>query len=128
MPTAKKTAAAKKTTRTPAKPAPRKASPRKPAAAPAAPKSAEPAKTPGADKAAKPKRVALVRDGFTMPAADFKLIATLKSRAMASQREAKKSELLRAGLRALDELSPAELVQALNRLEPVKTGRPKKAH
>lgn len=69
-----------------------------------------------------------IRDSFTMPEADFALIATLKAKAMAGKRETKKSELLRAGLHALAQLETAALVAALGRLEPVKIGRPKKGH
>lgn len=87
--------------------------------------SAQPASKPAADKAA---RVKLVRDSFTMPDFDFALIDQLKARAMTAKRHAKKSELLRAGLQALAALSPAQLAQALERLAPVKTGRPKKGH
>ena len=94
-------------------------------ASPAAKQVAKPA---NGEKATKARRVTLVRDGFTMPEADFALIAILKARALAARREAKKSELLRAGLRALAELDGRALVQALGRLEPVKTGRPKKGH
>lgn len=94
----------------------------KPESAPKADKADKPAKAPR-----KPKPV-LVRDGFTMPEADFALIAQLKARSMAGGREAKKSELLRAGLQALAALEGAALVAALNRLEPVKVGRPKKGH
>jgi hypothetical protein len=78
-------------------------------------------------KAAKP-RAKLVRDGFTMPADDFALIAALKQRALSAQREAKKSELLRAGLHALMALDAPVLVAALKRLQPLKVGRPKKGH
>jgi len=67
----------------------------------------------------------LVRDGFTMPQADFALIALLKARALEGHRVAKKSELLRAGLHALAALDAAALVAALDALAPVKTGRPK---
>lgn len=74
------------------------------------------------------QRVRMVRDSFTMPEPDFALIATLKGRAMAAQREAKKSELLRAGLHALMALDDAALVGALGRLQPLKLGRPKKGH
>jgi hypothetical protein len=95
-------------------------------------KAAAPAPTAAKPKAAAPaapkKRVRLVRDGFTMPEADFALIAVLKARALKAQREAKKSELLRAGLQALAALDERNLVAALGRLEPVKTGRPKKGH
>lgn len=71
-------------------------------------------------------RPRLVRDSFTMPEADFALIGTLKARAMAGQRETRKSELLRAGLQALAAMESAALLAALHALEPVKTGRPKK--
>jgi hypothetical protein len=84
-------------------------------------------KLPRAPKSAKLHRKP-VRDSFTMPEADFALIATLKARALAGQRETKKSELLRAGLHALAGLETAALVASLARLEPVKIGRPKKGH
>ena len=70
----------------------------------------------------------LVRDSFTMPQSDFAVIATLKATALGARRAAKKSELLRAGLRALAALDAKALVAALDRLDPVKTGRPKKGH
>jgi len=73
-------------------------------------------------------RPVLVRDSFTMPEADFALVAKLKSTALGARRAAKKSELLRAGLQFLATLDAASLVVALDRLEPVKTGRPKKRH
>jgi len=82
-------------------------------------------KLPRAPKSAKLHRKP-VRDSFTMPEADFALIATLKARALAGQRETKKSELLRAGLHALAGLETAALIASLARLEPVKIGRPKK--
>ena len=69
-----------------------------------------------------------MRDSFTMPEADFGLIATLKARALAGQRETKKSELLRAGLHALAALDTPALLQALTQLDPVKLGRPKSGH
>lgn len=83
-----------------------------------------------AKKAPKPPKVRpkLVRDSFTMPESDFGLIETLKARALGASRAAKKSELLRAGLQALAALEAPALVAALDKLEPVKTGRPKKAH
>lgn len=95
----------------------------KPTAAPPPP---TPEKAAKGDKAGRKARPALVRDSFTMPEADFALIAQLKARALAAQRAAKKSELLRAGLHALAVLDKAALVAALDQLAPVKTGRPKK--
>lgn len=92
------------------------------------------------DKASKPEaanrhdrkstkvRPRLVRDSFTMPEADFALIAKLKTTALDSRRAVKKSELLRAGLRVLAGLDSKSLVAVLDKLEPVKTGRPKAGH
>jgi hypothetical protein len=111
------------------------------AAAPAAPKAVVKA-PPKAAKASKPVPAAataeakppkkakpvLIRDGFTMPEADFALIAALKKRAAIAGRESKKSELLRAGLQALAALDAKALVAALGALEPVKIGRPRKGH
>ncbi len=77
-------------------------------------------------KPAPPERAKLVRDGFTMPEADYALLKTLKQRLLGQGREAKKSELLRAGLQALALLDAPALAAALDRLEPVKTGRPRK--
>lgn len=73
------------------------------------------------------KKLKPVRDSFTMPAADFALIGQMKARALEMKRPAKKSELLRAGLRVLSALSDKALIQALEQLEPVKPGRPKGA-
>lgn len=78
-------------------------------------------------KTAPPERARLVRDGFTMPEADYALIAELKHRLHEVKREAKKSELLRAGLQALALLDAEALAAALDRLAPVKTGRPRKS-
>ncbi len=112
-------------------------SPKPPAAAGKTSKPTKGEERPGLDKRAKPEkaqkkppkvRARLVRDGFTMPETDFALIATLKSRALEARREAKKSELLRAGLRALAALDSKALVATLNKLEPVKIGRPKQGH
>jgi hypothetical protein len=137
------------TTKTPfpVRSGPRRAPAKKRAAArkPALPKvlAVAPSKTTKAAKPAKPakpvqpaqaepkeakQRVRLVRDSFTMPEPDFALIASLKVRALAGQREAKKSELLRAGLHALMALDSAALVSALGRLQPLKMGRPKRGH
>jgi hypothetical protein len=69
-----------------------------------------------------------VRDSFTMPETDFALIAMLKARALAAQRETKKSELLRAGLHVLTALDTPALLATLGKLDQVKVGRPKKHH
>lgn len=117
----------KTTSRTAAKrPAP--AAPRAPRRKPEATPAGKPSAVNKVAKTAKPPKLRRkpVRDSFTMPEADFGLIATLKARALAGRRETKKSELLRAGLHALAALDTAGLVAALAQLEPVKVGRPKK--
>jgi hypothetical protein len=127
--TAAKQAVAKKATAAAAPGATKKAAAagKSKSAAPAA--TASPAKTGAAGKvpkkATKP-RPRLVRDSFTMPEADFELIVSLKAKALDARRAAKKSELLRAGLRLLSGLEAKALAAALDKLEPVKIGRPKK--
>lgn len=98
----------------------------KPSRADKADKTDKVEKPEKAEKAAKP-RVRMVRDSFTMPEADFALIAQLKAGATAVGRPAKKSELLRAGLRLLAAQPAKALLGALDSLEPVKLGRPKQA-
>lgn len=92
-------------------------------------KADKPSKAEKAAKSDKPARKEkLVRDSFTMPAADFGLIAAVKQRALGFQHVAKKSEVLRAGLVALQGLSEAQLRAILESLPVIKTGRPKKAN
>ena len=122
----------------PTKALPRRALAKQPAAAaarktPVAKSKAAPVKaakqaTKEAGKKPAKQRARLVRDSFTMPESDFALIAALKARTLAAKRETKKSELLRAGLHALAALDSATLIDALGRLQPLKVGRPKKAH
>jgi len=88
-------------------------------------KAAKPAKPPKQAVTPRPK---LVRGSFTMTEADFAVIAALKSRALGAKRAAKKSELVRAGLRVLGAMDAKALLAALDQLEPVKTGRPRKGH
>ena len=59
--------------------------------------------------------------------ADDKLLEELKARAAKSGRPAKKSEVLRAGLKALAALSDSALAAALAQVPAIKTGRPAKA-
>lgn len=123
-------------TKAPAAAKPAKAAPRKPATKPAtkpavkaaaktAPaKAAKPAATALA-KEAKAKKPKLVRDSFTIPKDEYAAIETLKLRTGQLAHTAKKSELLRAGLKLLAGLSDAALLQALQAVPSIKTGRPK---
>ena len=64
-------------------------------------------------KAHKPPKPPRVRDSFALPEADYALIASLKLAARRNGLKAKKNELIRLGLRALDDLSPTELLDRL---------------
>lgn len=66
----------------------------------------------------------MVRDSFTMPQNDYQRIKTLKSRLLARGQEIKKSEVLRAGLLALEALSDSQLEKVASQVERLKTGRP----
>jgi hypothetical protein len=67
----------------------------------------------------------VIRDSFTMPVLDYELIGALKSKCIGLGLAVKKSELLRAGLHALTQISDANLAQVIAAVESVKTGRPK---
>jgi hypothetical protein len=134
MVTTKTTPSAKKTTtrrpavkkaatvKTATKTAPRKApTTRKSAAAPTQ-AAAKPAVK--ADKTKKPK---LVRDSFTIPKSEYAVIDALKLRSNKLAHPAKKSELLRAGIKALAAMTDIQFKAALAEVPAIKTGRPKTA-
>jgi len=88
---------------------------------PAAPKASKVAAPEKAKAAKKPK---LVRDSFTMPKDEYQAIETLKQRATGLQRTAKKSELLRAGIKALSAMDDKSFAAILAKVPALKTGRP----
>jgi hypothetical protein len=119
------------TTRTPVRNIPATKSKASVKQAPVSAARARPLATPKAAASASPEgrhktKEKLVRDSFTMPRNDFELIAVLKERALGFRRPTKKSEVLRAGLRALATMSAKQLQQALDSLPLLKSGRPKK--
>lgn len=79
-----------------------------------------------AEKPAKPRKIKLVRDSYAMPEPEYQQIGALKKRLAAMGGDAKKSELLRAGIALLASLNDAELKVAVGRIERIKTGRPSK--
>jgi hypothetical protein len=81
---------------------------------------------PAAKKPKKEHKVKVVRDSFTMPQNEYQKIAEIKETCLKAGLPVKKSEVLRAGLKALAELNAAQLKRALAALEKIKTGRPKK--
>jgi hypothetical protein len=70
----------------------------------------------------KPK---LVRDSFTIPKTEYSVLEGLKLRAASLSRPVKKSELLRAGIAALNTMGDKAFLAALNGVPSLKTGRPK---
>jgi hypothetical protein len=109
-----------------AKPASKKASAGKALVKKAATKkpAAKPQATVKPEKPAKPKKPKLVRDSFTIPKAEYVVLDELKQRAAKLTRPAKKSELLRAGIKLLASLSDAAFLTALEQVPAIKTGRP----
>ncbi len=113
-PVVKKTAA-KSVSKTAVKKAPVKAAP------------AKPAKPVKAAKPAKVKKPKLVRDSFTIPKDEYVVIDSLKLRAGKLGQAVKKSELLRAGVKALAAMTDIQFKAALSNVPTIKTGRPKNA-
>lgn len=113
-PAAKKAVARKSATKPPHKPAKAAASVRR------APDTA------AAQKPDKPKKPKLVRDSFTIPKIEFTVLQDLKQRAAISGTAAKKSEILRAGIKALAAMNDAAFRAALAAVPAIKTGRPAK--
>ncbi|HMN92949.1 MAG TPA: hypothetical protein PKC60_06940 [Hydrogenophaga sp.] len=70
------------------------------------------------------KKPKLVRDSFTIPKGEYAAIDLLKTRAVALGTSVKKSELLRAGLLALQGMNDAGFKQAIAAVPQLKTGRP----
>ena len=92
-----------------------------------APTAAKPVAKPKLVKADKIKKPKLVRDSFTIPKAEYGVLADLKQRAAKLTSPAKKSELLRAGIKALAAMSDAVFVATLKGVPTIKTGRPAKS-
>ena len=132
-PTTTATTVAKVATKAPAKPVV-KATPKaaaKPVAkvvAKAAPKAAVKAVAkPKVEKTVKLKKPKLVRDSFTIPKAEYTVLDDLKQRAGKLASSVKKSELIRAGIKALAAMTDVAFMAAVKVVPTIKTGRPSKA-
>jgi hypothetical protein len=139
--------AAKKTVRKAAKKAPRKSAVKAPVKAKsvaskkpanktvtaptkkasAQPKAKAPTTTVQPAVETKPKKPKLVRDSFTFPKDEYQAIAGLKQKALGLKHSAKKSEILRAGLKLLSSLNDKAFLAALTNVPALKTGRPAKS-
>ncbi len=92
-------------------------SPTKPAAKPGVAK-------PAAAKPVKVKKPKMVRDSFTFPKAEYAVLDALKLRSAKLGHPVKKTELLRAGIKAIAAMQDAALLDALRAVPSLKTGRP----
>jgi hypothetical protein len=89
------------------------------------------AKQKKTEKKAKPSKeksskVKMERDSFTMPKDEYSQLASLKARLLALGQPAKKSELLRAGIKLLSGMTDQRLKTTMAAIPVIKTGRPKK--
>ena len=100
----------------------RKTAVKKAAVKPVTTQVAKPVKVAKPAKVKKPK---LVRDSFTIPKDEYVVIDALKVRAGKLGQSIKKSELLRAGVKALAAMSDIQFKAALSNVPTIKTGRPK---
>ncbi|HSR02876.1 MAG TPA: hypothetical protein VLM20_08790 [Methylophilaceae bacterium] len=66
------------------------------------------------------------RDSFTMPKEEYAQFSALKKRLEVLGQPAKKSELLRAGIKLLTNMTDVQLKEAMLSVPVIKTGRPKK--
>jgi hypothetical protein len=74
---------------------------------------------------AEPDQPKIVRDSFTMPDYDYKLIQEIKERFMFAGVSMTKGEILRAGLHALLDLPDTKFKRRGILVDKIKTGRPK---
>lgn len=68
----------------------------------------------------------VIRDSFTMPSQDYEKIAQLRERCLKIGISTTKSEVLRAGLHVLENMSEETLRKIIRSIEKVKSGRPGK--
>jgi hypothetical protein len=74
----------------------------------------------------KDKKAKLVRDSFTIPKLEYLILDHLKQRIGTLGTVAKKSELIRAGIKALSEMPDASFLAAVKAVPMINTGRPLK--
>jgi hypothetical protein len=65
----------------------------------------------------------VVKDGFSMPQADYGLIGQAQDRALSHRVVLSKSDVLRAALRALRNLDEADFLRLVQGVEKLKPGR-----
>ncbi|MDO8466191.1 MAG: hypothetical protein Q7S46_13215 [Gallionella sp.] len=81
---------------------------------------------PAAKKTEKAPKVKVVHDSFSIPKTEHRKITEIKEACLKAGLQVKKSEVLRAGLKALGEMNGAQLKGAMAGLGKVKTAHSKK--
>lgn len=99
----------------------------KPMAQPRAKPTSKPVASKAVVKDMKVKKPKMVRDSFTFPKAEYAVLDALKLRAAKLGSPAKKTELLRAGIKAIAAMQDAAFIVALKAVPSLKTGRPANA-
>ncbi|MEN3295544.1 MAG: hypothetical protein V7642_4797 [Burkholderiales bacterium] len=99
---------------------------KKASAKPAAKQPQAKAKPEPVEQKEKVKKPKVVRDSFTMPEAEYKLLGEVKRDCLKAGIEVKKSELLRAGVALIRKMDINQIKTVLSALQPLKAGRPKK--
>lgn len=99
----------------------------KPLAQPRTLPLAKPVVTKAIVKDVKTKKPKMVRDSFTFPKDEYIVLDALKLRAAKLDTPVKKTELLRAGVKAIAAMTDVALLAALKAVPSLKTGRPAKA-
>jgi hypothetical protein len=127
----KKAAPAKSKVKVAAKPIAKASTqnPAKPTAKPVAKAIAKQVAIPTAKAVAKPvkeKKLKMVRDSISIPKTEYVVLEAMKLRAGKLAMHIKKTELIRAGIKALSALGDAGFLAALRAVPSLKTGRPSK--
>jgi hypothetical protein len=81
-----------------------------------------PAAKPAPSKLLKSKKIKLVRDSFTIPKLEYLMLDALKLRAGTLEKSVKKSELIRAGIKALAAMPDSQFLAAVKAVTPSKIG------
>jgi hypothetical protein len=84
-----------------------------------------PQAVPQATPAAPPRHERVIKDGFSMPVADYDLIEACIQRALDSRLVMSKSGILRAAIRALSDLDDASFRRVVGDVREIKAGRKK---
>jgi len=66
----------------------------------------------------------VIRDAFSIPQNDYDLISKLRQECLIQSIPMNKGEIIRAGLHALNNMTPSELKETAQSVEKIKTGRP----